>query len=246
MGAGKNSACGSEQSSSMEKETIRAELTRLSDKKYREFARKLLPKSENLIGVRLPLLRRLAKKIAEDISELPPPDSFEETMLRGMALCYADIGVKERLKLISEFMPLIKNWSVCDSVCATIKIKEDESGEYFKYVKNKIRSKAEYECRFAYVMFLNFFTERKFIEFAFKSFERFDNEFYYAKTACAWCVASFHAKFPRETSEFVLSGEMKDQQTLSIAVRKIIESRKTSPELAKKLREFKCRPSPAT
>ena len=48
---------------------LRAELEKLADEKYRAFSAKLLPKAETLIGVRIPELRKLAKRAAADFGE---------------------------------------------------------------------------------------------------------------------------------------------------------------------------------
>ena len=45
---------------------IRQELVNLSEENYREFSSKLLPGVKNILGVRLPNLRRMAKEIAKD------------------------------------------------------------------------------------------------------------------------------------------------------------------------------------
>ncbi|MFR3218145.1 MAG: hypothetical protein ACLTOS_00015 [Ruthenibacterium lactatiformans] len=44
---------------------IKAELVRLAEPEYAVFSRRLLPGTENVLGVRLPLLRRLARRIAK-------------------------------------------------------------------------------------------------------------------------------------------------------------------------------------
>ena len=54
----------------MEKEKVtsqkvRSRLKELEDKKYRDFHSGLLPGVENILGVRLPALRSLAKEIAK-------------------------------------------------------------------------------------------------------------------------------------------------------------------------------------
>jgi hypothetical protein len=43
---------------------IKSELVRLADPKYRTFSSGLIPGADNMIGVRIPDLRDLAKRIA--------------------------------------------------------------------------------------------------------------------------------------------------------------------------------------
>ena len=46
---------------------IKAELSALSDEEYRKFHSRLLPGTEHILGVRVPELRKLAKRLVRDI-----------------------------------------------------------------------------------------------------------------------------------------------------------------------------------
>ncbi|MBC8156754.1 DNA alkylation repair protein, partial [Armatimonadetes bacterium] len=46
-------------------QTIREQLNELADEKYRVFSSALTPGKENILGVRLPLLQKMAAKIAK-------------------------------------------------------------------------------------------------------------------------------------------------------------------------------------
>lgn len=70
---------------------IREQLLNMVESKYGEFSTSLIPGCNNLIGVRIPALRKLAKKLVKDNSDwrqlLKECDMyFEETMLRGMII----------------------------------------------------------------------------------------------------------------------------------------------------------------
>ena len=47
---------------------IREELFSLQDKKYKDFHSSLCPGTDNIIGVRTPVLRTLAKKLSKEIN----------------------------------------------------------------------------------------------------------------------------------------------------------------------------------
>ena len=109
----------------MEKEKVtsqkvRSRLKELEDEKYREFHSGLLPGTENILGVRLPALRSLAKEIAKNDWEewfFQKNDIYyEETMLRGLVTAYAKMDCDTRLSYIRAFVPDIDNWAVCDCV----------------------------------------------------------------------------------------------------------------------------------
>ena len=72
-------------------ENIRKELKALADPKYRKFHSYLLPGTDNILGVRIPQLRTMAKEIIKKddwrpFVETANTNYYEETMLQGMML----------------------------------------------------------------------------------------------------------------------------------------------------------------
>ena len=67
----------------------------LKDEDNAVFAKSLIPGDHILIGARLPALRELAKRIAKgdwrDYLEQWDPEYFEDYMLRGMVIVWADL-----------------------------------------------------------------------------------------------------------------------------------------------------------
>ena len=72
------------------REKIRQELEKIAEENYRIFTAKLIPNIDNLLGVRLPKLRKIAKKIIQTDYEyylaMDNPLYFEEVMLQGMII----------------------------------------------------------------------------------------------------------------------------------------------------------------
>ncbi|PKM44535.1 MAG: DNA alkylation repair protein, partial [Firmicutes bacterium HGW-Firmicutes-6] len=109
----------------MDQKVLQDELLALVDEKYRKFSSSLTPGTDNILGVRLPALRKIGKKIAKadwrSYLETARDDSFEETLLQGMVIGYADMELTERLVMIKTYLPKIDNWSICDSFCTGLK-----------------------------------------------------------------------------------------------------------------------------
>ena len=88
----------------------RARLAAQADPAYRAFQHKLMPGVENylgVLGVRLPLLRKAAARLAKEDwrAELAAPDeTFEEVLLRGMLIGKAKMDLAERLELVLELL----------------------------------------------------------------------------------------------------------------------------------------------
>ena len=105
-----------------EVDVIRAQLFALQDKEYQVFYSRLMPTlpSETVIGVRVPLLRRLAKQLtdtpeAEVFLQELPHFYYEENALHAFLLePVRDYGAA--LAATERFLPYVDNWAVCDAL----------------------------------------------------------------------------------------------------------------------------------
>ena len=94
----------------MTREGTAARLTALADEKYRDFHTKLVPGLDNMLGVRMPALRALAKELAKEdwrgwLDDPTPDRWYEETMLRGILIASARMPDEERLARTAAFVP---------------------------------------------------------------------------------------------------------------------------------------------
>ena len=115
----------------MTPQEVRRELAALADPQYRAFTQKLVPGALVAYGVRTPALRAMARKIlkAEPLlwrKEAGAPQSYEETLLRAFVLGGVKLPLEEKLPLVTEFLPLLDNWAVCDGFCSSFRPKELE------------------------------------------------------------------------------------------------------------------------
>lgn len=91
---------------------------------YAAFQSRLLPGVSNIVGVRMPLIRRYVKQALKDgrWRDWPEMDAgapYEEIMIRGLVLAQADLPFDEHTRVMEAFLQRIDNWGVCDSVCAS-------------------------------------------------------------------------------------------------------------------------------
>ena len=208
------------------KQEIREKLISLAENKYREFSSSLVPNSDNMLGVRLPILRKLAAEIAltDGISALDGEDIyFEETMLRGMVIGALKIDINQRLELISDFVPLINNWSVCDSFCSSLKFINKNKDIMWEFIEPYCRSDKEFFQRFGAVIILDYFVDEVYIKHTLNRLAKIKTAEYYSSMAVAWAVSVCYVKFPHETKSFLLGGVL-DDETYNRSIRKICES----------------------
>ncbi len=224
-------------------DSIRQRLRDMADEKYRAFASSLLPGcGQEILGVRLPLLRTLAREIARgdyrNCMAGADPGSFEETMILGMVIGYAKAGVEEKLSLVAAFVPRISNWSVCDSFCTGLTFTRDHRDRVWDFLMPYLSSGEEYPIRFVVVMLLTYYIDDVFLDRVFAVFDRIHHEGYYVKMAVAWAVSICYIKSPERTKTYLDSCRL-DDETFNKSLRKITESLrvdKAAKDMIRKMR----------
>ena len=132
-------------------ENIRKELQALVDSQYQEFHSSLLPGANNILGVRIPQLRIMAKEIIkkEDwrtFVESTDTNYYEETMLQGMIIGLVKMELEERMNYVAMFIPRIDNWAVCDIFCSELKTAVKKGKEtVWQFIQPYLKSQKEFE-----------------------------------------------------------------------------------------------------
>ena len=213
--------------------SVRRTLATLAEQPYRRFAASLLPKGTRLLGVRLPALRRLARRITagdwRGYLASSPGDSFEETLLRGLVVAGADMPLAERFRRVTEFVPLIDNWSVCDSFCVSLKWIALYREETFAFLEPFLASEEEFAVRFAVVTMLDHYLDDAYRDRVLCRLDRVRHPGYYARMAVAWATSMAYAVCPADTAAFMERCRL-DAFTYRMTLRKIADSRQISPQ----------------
>lgn len=215
---------------------IRKRLEQEAEEKYRVFSSALIPNIDNVLGVRIPKLNKLVKELYKTDWKpfLNQPCIYmEETMLQGMLI--AKTGDFE---LVKQFVPKINNWSVCDKFCNSLKCIKDNKQQVWKFIQPYLKSKKEYNNRFALVIMLEYFIEEDYLAKIFEILNTFNSKKYYAQMAVAWLVSMCFVEFPKETTEFLKTTKL-DDWTYNKSIQKIIESLKVDKPTKQKLKLMK-------
>lgn len=211
---------------------VKSELEGLAEPEYQKFSASLLPGVENILGVRIPKLRVIAKRIAKEnwkeFLEDAKDDSFEEILLQGLVIGYAKANPTEIITALDAFLPKIDNWSVCDSTAMTLKAAKDHPA-YFGYAQSCIAEETEFSVRFGLVLLMSHFVSDDYIESVLETIENAELPGYYAKMAAAWAVSVCYVKYPERTEEWLSSAKL-DDWTFNKSIQKIKESLRVSEE----------------
>lgn len=231
---------------------IRRILEEAAEPEFCEFTSKLLPGTQGILGVRLPYLRKLAKQQVkgewkgilkeygicqtEQGSEMSPL-GFEEILFYGFLIGYGYDGenFEEFLDAVNSYVPLIDNWSVCDSFCATLKQVRGHRQEVFEFLQPFLQSEKEFEVRFGLVMLLNHYMEPEWMPEIHRILDAFTHPAYYAQMAAAWLLSICYIKMPEATMEYLRCSKL-DTFTYHKALQKIRESLAVSREAKEQIK----------
>lgn len=215
-------------------EEIRKKLEELSEEKYRLFSSALIPDCNHMLGVRIPTLRKLAKRIAREphwreYLENARDDSFEEILLQGLVIGYVKAPPEEILFFVKAFIPKIDNWSVNDSFCSGLKMCRTYQEEVWQFLQPYLKSDKEFEVRAAVVLLLNYYLNDRYIEEVLELYAAIRHEGYYVSMAIAWGLATAYVKYPRKVWDYLQKGRLAEE-TRQKALQKLRESYCVSKE----------------
>lgn len=234
---------------------IRDTLISMSEPDYQKFTSGLLPGVDNILGIRLPKLRKYGKKVwkayglkyLEETLEKPCDNNdieyMEEIFLQGVVI--GNLKVKEDMTLsriqnyIKSYLPKINNWSTCDSFCAGLKIAKEYPPQMWEFIKPYLVSTRDYDVRFAIVMIINYYIQDDHIEELYELFNKIgadwnsqsnsDQAVYYVEMALAWAISICYVNYPDKTLKYLKEvknrTEVLDDFTYNKALQKIVESR---------------------
>lgn len=224
--------------------TIREQLIDLSEEEYRKFSAALIPNINNVLGVRLPALRKLARNIAmgdwRTYLAHADNDYFEEIMLQGMIIGYVKTDTEEILRYIADFVPKIDNWSVCDSFCIGLKFTITNKERVKDFILPYLSSSDEYDIRFGVVMLLDYYIEEAYIHHVLQHLDNIKHDGYYVKMAVAWAISICYVKLPEPTMVYLNNNSL-DDFTFNKALQKITESLRVDQETKQMIRGMKKR-----
>ncbi len=247
-------------------ETLRRRLVDFTEPAYRAFVSKLLPGVDGVLGVRVPTLRSLASKIAQDcgveflnavlalsetkISDMFSPtskakrccfESYEERVVVGFVVAKTAFDFDKRLDAIAAFAPFIDSWAVCDSFSASLYIPNAYRAEFWEFLDFCAASERPFEVRFAVVATLNHFLEKNYLDAVFDRANQIAARRlgeYYVDMSLAWLVAEAFIRFPDAALKFLERNDF-DDFTFNKSLQKIVESRRVDQATKDEIRRLK-------
>ncbi len=198
---------------------------------YRDFHKKLLKnESINVIGVRMPILRKIAKEYKEDWRQiLTFPDEFYEITFLKCAVV-GMLPFEEFCREVDGVVALLDNWATCD--CFTAPCIKKHKAEFLPYIEKYLSDEREFVKRYALVTLLHDYVEEEYLPYIFTCACQSGNGQYYVDMAAAWLIAEVLVKFYARGVAF-----LKEQRLPAEVARRAIQKARESFRLSKEQKE---------
>lgn len=212
---------------------IKLALTHEIDDKYQAFVKKANPTNRPILGVRIPTVREIAKKVPpQDFKRILKniPISQEELILRGFII--ARMPYDKMLQNFDSQVNLIDDWCSCDVFCASLKplIKKHREEFFEQKIDPLLKEAGEFKVRVGLVLLLGYVSP-DYLAVIFDRVEVLKNrEAYYIKMAIAWLVAECFIKYPEETLSYLKVSKL-EKWTFNKAISKICDSYRVEPDV---------------
>jgi len=202
----------------------------INENQYKQFQEKIIP-NKQIIGIRTNKLKKIAKEIyignyQEFINQIED-NYYEENILYGLILTNIR-DLNTLLKYLDKYILIIDNWSSCDLTVSNLKIVAKHKDIFFKYILDNISNNHPYTKRFCYVLLINYYLEKKYLNTIFKLCN-LQNDDYYVNMSIAWLISICYIKHPKETIEYLKNNKL-NKFTYNKSLQKIIESTQITKE----------------
>jgi len=220
---------------------IRRQLLSLADESYKRFHCKLMPTvpPERVIGVRVPVLRTLAKSLTPAqkqtlLADLPH-SYYEENNLHAFVI----EQIKDYdacMRAVDAFLPYVDNWATCDSMRPRVLGKHKTA--LFAKCEEWLASSHVYTVRYGIECLMLYGLDEAFDLSVLRRVAAVKSDEYYVNMMIAWFFATALTKRFDDTV-WVLEKRELSPWTHNKTIQKAIESRVVTAEQKQYLKTLK-------
>ena len=214
----------------------------MQDTAYRDFHSRLVPtlNKDKIIGVRVPLLRKLAKELSKqelavEFIKILPHRYYEEDNLHAFII--ENINDYDRcVTEIDRFLPFVDNWATCDGLRP--KCFRGNKERLLPKALNWIEDDRVYVKRFGIGVLMNHFLDEHFDKHYLEIVSTIRSGEYYVNMMVAWFFATALAK-QFDSAVVFLEQHRLDVWTHNKTIQKAIESYRITQEQKAYLKTLK-------
>lgn len=208
-----------------------------ADEPFALFQKKLIPTKYTIVGVRTPMMRKLAQAYKNDTEEiLSFPNEYYEVVFIKLALI-AELPYERFLERVEYAVSLMDNWALCD--CFKARCIKTNKEEFSGVLEELFLHGGEFYERYVLVTLLaRYVDEEKYLPMIESYLRRADASKYYVYMAIAWLTAEIIVKHYAYGLQILQNGIL-SPTTRNKAIQKAIESYRLTEAQKTELRSLK-------
>ena len=203
----------------------------LADLPFKEFSQRIIKSNKQMIGVKIPLLKKVANEILknEELSYLDECEFkfFEDTLIFGLII--AKLDEEEFFKYLPTYLSHVDSWAHIDSFVPTIKFIKKNKDKFFDVIKNNLFTAKDFCLRFYLVCLMNYYLDDERLDFVLSAVESCDGKGYYNDMAIAWLLSVAFIKRQEKVLLFLKNCKLSNF-TLNKTISKIRDSLRVTRE----------------
>lgn len=209
-------------------EELLSELLSLSEENFAAFQKRIIKDDKLIImGVRTPILRKLAKKYKGKYEELCAfPNEYYEVVFLKLAIA-AQLPFDRFIEVCDECVDAISDWALCDTFTPPCIAEHRE--DFIPFIKKYLDAGegfyngGEFVRRFALTTLLSFYVEEEYLPLIFDCITACNPKDYYVMMGAAWLLAEVIIKHYKQGLTY-LHSTMCDINIKNKAISKLCDS----------------------
>ena len=215
-------------------------LISLEDIKYKEFHSKITDTKMSIIGIKVPVLRSIAKRIlktnVEEYFKLVNKKYYEEVFIYGIVLANSSEELID--KYLVNFIDKIDNWAICDCFCSSLKIVNKKQGKYWIYFNSLIDTNKEFYTRVSIVIFMDYYLTDDYIDRVLRIVTNIDSDKYYINMAISWLLSAAFIKYQDKVIS-ILKSKTLSKFVQNKTISKINDSFRVEKNMKNELKKYR-------
>lgn len=198
----------------------------LSCAKNIDFDSKILNTPSKVLGIRVPVLRKVAKALSEQVPQVLDCDiwqnCYELQTLQGLLI--AKIKNPEKcLEYLQNYVTKIDNWASCDLTAGDLKIIAKNLDLFRDFICECLHSEQEFVCRFGIILLMKYYLNEQEIDNTLRIIDNINSKFYYVNMALAWLICESFLKDKSKTLKYLKNAKISNF-AINKGIQKIRES----------------------
>lgn len=216
-------------------------LKSIGEKQFKEFSEKITFTKYEMLGIRLPKLRDIAKSISKgdykSFLKVCKTTYYEEVMIKLLVIANIK-DVNELMFYFDDAINLIDNWALCDTFCNSLKIVEKNKDYFLTKIDGLIKSNKTYHIRVGLILLLCYYVKEEYLELILKYLDNIKSDEYYVNMGEAWLICEIFIKYENIGLKYLEQNKL-NSFTINKSISKIRDSYRVSKEMKDYILKFK-------